>query len=143
VKFDPFSSNEEASVKPEMLFSETHEWVRVEEDGGNKVATIGITAFAVEQLTDLVYVELPEVGRALEAGDEFGVVESVKAVSPLYSPVSGEVVAINDKLPDQLETLSQDPYDAGWIIRVKITDTQPLAKLMDRKAYDKQCAAEG
>jgi glycine cleavage system H protein len=127
----------------DLLFSETHEWVRVSSVAGEKVATIGITAFAVEQLTDLVYMELPEVGRVLQAGEEFGVVESVKAVSPLYSPVAGEVVAVNGKLPDQLETLSRDPYDAGWIIRVKLTDDRSLSKLLDRQAYERQCAAEG
>jgi glycine cleavage system H protein len=126
-----------------MLFSETHEWVRVEVDGGEQVATVGITAFAVEQLTDLVYMELPEVGQLLQAGDEFGVVESVKAVSPLYSPVTGEVIAVNRELPDKLETLSQDPYGAGWIIRVKLSDSGSLAKLLDQEAYDRQCAAEG
>ncbi|MGE0756462.1 MAG: glycine cleavage system protein GcvH [Pirellulaceae bacterium] len=130
-------------VTPDLLFSETHEWVRVETAGGGKIATVGITAFAVEQLTDLVYMELPEVGRKLAAGDEFGVVESVKAVSPLYSPVTGEVVDVNTKLPDHLETLGSDPYQAGWIIRVKISDEQPLSKLLDRQAYDRQCAAEG
>lgn len=130
-------------MKPDLLFSETHEWVRLEDAGGHKVATIGITAFAVQQLTDLVYMELPEVGRVLDAGDEFGVVESVKAVSPLYSPVSGEVVAVNSQLPDHLETLSSDPYEAGWIIRVKVADEQSLAKLLDRQAYERQCAAEG
>jgi glycine cleavage system H protein len=117
--------------------------VRVNTVAGQKVATIGITAFAVEQLTDLVYMELPEVGRTLDAGDEFGVVESVKAVSPLYSPVSGEVVEVNTTLPDHLETLSKDPYDAGWIIRVKLTDERSLSKLLDLKAYERQCAAEG
>jgi glycine cleavage system H protein len=127
----------------DFLFSETHEWVRVQNAAGGKFATIGINAFAVEQLTDLVYMELPEVGRALQAGDEFGVVESVKAVSPLYSPVSGEVVAVNAQLPDQLETLSKDPYEAGWIIRVKLTDEGSLSKLLDRQAYERQCAAEG
>jgi glycine cleavage system H protein len=131
-------------VKPEqLLYSETHEWVRMEKSGNDKVATIGISAFAVQQLTDLVYMELPEVGRKLDAGDEFGVVESVKAVSPLYSPVSGEVIAVNDGLPDRLETLSSDPYDAGWIIKVRVSDEGSLAKLLDQKAYEQQCAEEG
>lgn len=133
-----------APVKPDdLLYSETHEWVRVENVGGGKVATIGISAFAVEQLTDLVYMELPEVGRKLAAGDEFGVVESVKAVSPLYSPVSGEVVAVNERLPDQLETLSKDPYNAGWIIKIKVSDDGSLTKLLDYKAYQRQCSEEG
>jgi glycine cleavage system H protein len=130
-------------VKPEdLLYSETHEWAHVTSDGGKKVATIGISAFAVEQLTDLVYMELPEVGRTLAAGEEFGVVESVKAVSPLYSPVAGEVIAVNTALPDKLETLSADPYNAGWIIKVRLTDEAALSKLQDYPSYQKQCAAE-
>ena len=131
-------------MKPEqLLYSETHEWVHVDKSGGDKIATIGISAFAVEQLTDLVYMELPDVGRRLTAGEEFGVVESVKAVSPLYSPVAGEVVAVNEGLPDNLETLSRDPYQAGWIIKVKVTDDASLSKLLDHAAYQKQCSEEG
>ena len=131
-------------MKPEqLLYSETHEWVRLDKSGNEKVATIGISAFAVHQLTDLVYMELPEIGRKLEAGDECGVVESVKAVSPLYSPVSGEVMAVNDGLPDRLETLSSDPYDAGWIIKLRLADEASLTKLLDHKAYERQCAEEG
>jgi len=126
-----------------LLYSESHEWVRVAEEAGAKVATIGISAFAVELLTDLVYMELPEVGRQLSAGDEFGEVESVKAVSPLYSPVDGEVIAVNSELPDRLETLGEDPYGAGWIIKVKLTDESGLARLMDYAAYQRQCAEEG
>lgn len=130
--------------KPEeLLYSETHEWIRVEQVDGGKVATVGISAFAIEQLTDLVYMELPEVGRSVTAGSEFGEVESVKAVSPLYSPVDGEVVAVNSELPDRLETLGQDPYGAGWLIRVRLSDEQALAKLMNFATYQKQCADEG
>ncbi|HUS38079.1 MAG TPA: glycine cleavage system protein GcvH [Pirellulales bacterium] len=131
-------------MKPEdLLYAETHEWVYVEEQGGRKIATVGISAFAVEQLTDLVYMELPEVGAEVSAGGEFGEVESVKAVSPLYSPVSGEVVEVNSSLPDSLETLNADPYGAGWVVKVQIGDDADLAKLMDYAAYQKQCAEEG
>ena len=131
-------------AKPEdLLYSETHEWIRVEEEGGQKFVTLGITAFAVEQLTDLVYMELPEVGREVKAGTELGEVESVKAVSPLYSPVDGEVIAVNSELPDKLETLGEDPYDAGWLVKLRISDDSALAKLMDFTAYQKQCAEEG
>lgn len=108
-----------------------------------KVATVGISAFAVEQLTDLVYMELPSVGTPVEAGSEFGEVESVKAVSPLYSPVTGEIIDVNSGLPDSLETLNSDPYNAGWILKVKITDESSLGKLLDYAAYQKQCAEEG
>ena len=127
----------------ELLFAKTHEWAKVENENGAKVATVGISAFAVEQLTDLVYMELPSVGTPVEAGREFGEVESVKAVSPLYSPVTGEIIAVNSSLPDSLETLNADPYGAGWIIKVKLTDEGSLAKLLDYTAYQKQCAEEG
>lgn len=127
----------------ELLYAETHEWAKVAEESGAKVATVGISAFAVEQLTDLVYMELPSVGTPVEAGREFGEVESVKAVSPLYSPVTGEIIDVNASLPDNLETLNADPYDAGWIIKVKLTDESSLAKLLDYAAYQKQCAEEG
>ena len=126
-----------------LLYAESHEWVDVAEDGGDKIATIGISAFAIEQLNDLVYMELPEVGKGLEAGDEFGEVESVKAVSPLYSPVAGEVVDVHSDLPDQLEQINDDPYEFGWIIKVKISDVSSLDSLMDHEAYTKQCAEAG
>ena len=127
-------------MNPEdLLYSDTHEWVRLEEEEGQRVATIGMTAFAVEQLTDLVYLELPEVGRDVAAGSEFGEVESVKAVSPLYCPVDGEVVAVNRELPDKLEVLSDDPYQAGWIVKVRLRDETSLAKLMDYAAYRNAC----
>ena len=132
-------------MKPEDLaYNKSHEWVHVAEQGGVKVATLGISAFAVEQLVDLVYLELPEVGRQLEAGDSCGEIESVKAVSDLYSPVAGEVIEVNAALPDSLETLSNDPYGAGWMVKIKITDDAGLQELMDHQAYQKQCAeAEG
>jgi len=131
-------------VKPEdLLFSETHEWVHIEDEGSVKVATIGISAFAVEQLTDLVFMELPPVGKFVAAGEELGEVESVKAVSPLYSPVDGEIIDVNRELPDRLETLNQDPYEGGWIVKVRLTDETALSKLMDYAAYRKQCAEAG
>jgi glycine cleavage system H protein len=134
----------ESKVTPdELLFAETHEWAKVDDENGAKVATVGISAFAVEQLTDLVYMELPSVGMPVEAGREFGEVESVKAVSPLYSPVTGDIIAVNSSLPDSLETLNADPYNAGWILKVRITDERSLAKLLDYAAYQKQCAEEG
>lgn len=126
-----------------LLYAESHEWVRVAEEGGQKIAIIGISAFAVQQLTDLVFMQLPAVGTEVAAGKEFGEVESVKAVSPLYSPVSGKIVAVNDQLPAQLETLSSDPYGQGWMIKVAMSNASELSKLLDQAAYDKQCAAEG
>ncbi len=129
-------------MKPEeLLYAETHEWVSVTSDGVRQVGTIGITAFAIEQLTDLVHMVLPKVGSKVQAGKEFGEVESVKAVSSLYSPVSGEIVAINDKLPGHLEKLGDDPYQMGWMIKVALSDEGELKKLLDHAAYQKQCAA--
>lgn len=129
-------------MQPEkLLYAATHEWVQVEEDGDT--ATIGISAFAVEQLTDLVYIELPKVGSAVTAGESFGEIESVKAVSDLYSPVTGEVVEVNADLVDALETFSSDPYGKGWIAKIKIQDKSALSNLLDHDAYQKQCAEEG
>lgn len=131
-------------MKPEeLLYAETHEWVHVNEAGSDKVATIGISSFAVEQLTDLVFMELPDVGTAVTAGNEFGEVESVKAVSPLYSPVDGEIVEVNATLPDNLDILGTDPYEAGWIAKVKLSSEDALGNLMDYTTYQKQCAEAG
>lgn len=130
-------------MKPEsLLFAKTHEWVAVTNDGGQKIATIGLSAFAVEALTDLVFIELPKVGRQVKAEESFCEVESVKAVSDVYAPVAGEVIAANDALADNLDTLSQDPYGEGWVARIKISDDAGLQKLMDYAAYQKQCAEE-
>jgi glycine cleavage system H protein len=130
-------------VNPEsLLYAATHEWVHVQEDGDHKVATLGISAFAVEQLTDLVFLDLPEVGRAVVAGEELCEVESVKAVSHVYSPVKGEVIEVNEGLPDRLEVLNEDPYEAGWIARIRLSDEAALEDLMDHAAYQKQCEEE-
>lgn len=130
-------------MKPEeLLYAETHEWLAVSTEAGRKVGTIGISAFAIEQLTDLVHMVLPKVGTKATAGKEFGEVESVKAVSSLYSPVSGEIIAVNDQLPGRLERLGDDPYTTGWMIKVAISDEGDLQKLMDFAAYQKQCASE-
>ncbi|MCC6125708.1 MAG: glycine cleavage system protein GcvH [Pirellulales bacterium] len=126
-----------------LLYAKTHEWVKIESDpAGGKIAVVGITAFALELLTDLVYVALPEVGRKVEAGQSFGEIESVKAVSDLNSPVTGEVVAVNADLPGKLESLPKDPYGKGWFIKVKIADESTIAQLLDAAAYDKQCSEE-
>jgi glycine cleavage system H protein len=128
-------------VTPEkLLYTKTHEWVRVEQGpAGTKIATVGITAFAIEALTDLVFIELPAAGREVQAGKPFGEVESVKAVSDLYSPVSGEIVEVNRAVPDNLELLSKDPFGDGWLIKVKLSGESSLAGLMDYAAYQKQC----
>ena len=130
-------------MKPEtLLFAKTHEWVAVASEGGQKIATVGLTEFAVQALTDLVFIELPKVGRQVKAGESFCEVESVKAVSDVYAPVAGEVTAVNESLPDNLETLSRDPYGNGWIARIKMSDDAALANLMDYAAYQRQIAEE-
>ena len=117
---------------PEGLkYSKEHEWVLVE---GN-TATIGITEFAQEELGDIVYVELPEVGEKVVKDDPFGAVESVKAVSDVYAPVGGTVLEVNDVLPDNPETINDDPYGDGWMIRVEMTDEEDLKDLMTAEEY--------
>jgi len=129
------------SRKPaDLLYAKSHEWADVSTEGDDQIATVGISTFAIEQLTDLVYMDLPTVGKKVTAGDEFGEVESVKAVSPLYSPVSGEIVAVHSDLPNKLDDLKEDPYDFGWIIKVKISDSSSLSQLLDHANYVKQCS---
>jgi glycine cleavage system H protein len=133
----------ELKVNPDkLLFAKTHEWVAVVDEGGQKTGTVGLTKFAVEALTDLVFIELPKVGRQVKAQESFCEVESVKAVSDVYAPVAGEVIAVNESLPDNLEKLSEDPYGEGWIARIRISDESGLKNFMDHAAYQKQCAEE-
>ncbi|HAA49258.1 MAG TPA: glycine cleavage system protein H, partial [Planctomycetaceae bacterium] len=103
----------------------------------------GITDFAVEALTDLVYVELPELGRTLNAGEIFGEVESVKAVSDLYAPIAGEVIEINSELPDDLDALSEDPFGRGWMIKLTVTDDSAADALLDEPGYQAHCQSAG
>ena len=119
-------------------YSDSHEWVRVEGD----VAVIGITDFAVEQLSDLVYIELPEVGREVAQGDPFGEIESVKAVSDLVTPVSGEITEVNENLSANLELLQESPFQDGWITKVKMREPGELDKLMSLEEYEKQLETE-
>ena len=114
-----------------VYYTEEHEWIRVDGDQ----ATVGITDFAQGQLGDIVFVELPEEGATLEAGDSFGTVESVKAVSDLYSPVGGEVVEVNEALNDNPEKINEDPYGDGWICLIEPTDGAELDGLLDGAAY--------
>ena len=115
-----------------MRFTKDHEWI--DESGG--VATMGITAYAAGQLGDVVFVELPLVGKSVKAGDAVAVVESVKAASDVYAPVSGEVVAVNDTLPDAPDTVNAEPETDGWFIKFKLADPAELESLMDRAAYE-------
>lgn len=119
------------SYPDDLRYSKEHEWVRVE---GSR-ATIGITSFAADELGDIVFVELPETGAALQQFATFGVVESVKAVSDLYAPISGAVTEINEALRDTPELLNSDPFGEGWIARVDLADTSELDALMDAGAY--------
>ena len=120
-----------------LYYSESHDWVKVE---GN-VAIIGITDFAQHAMGDLSYVDMPEVDDELEKGEEFGAVESVKAASDLYSPVSGTVIEINEELEDAPELLNQDAF-ANWIVKVEMSDPSELETLMDAAAYEAMCANE-
>lgn len=127
----------------DLRYTKSHEWVRFETDAaGKKIAVVGITDFALQALTDLVFIELPQSGRAVKAGEPFGEVESVKAVSDLYSPVNGEVLEANTELTGNLEPLGKDPYGAGWLVKIAMSDESGVASLMDEAAYRKQCEQE-
>ncbi len=127
----------------QLLYTKSNEWVWVETDSsGAKIATMGLSAFAIEALTDLVFLDLPEVGRQLKAGEPLGEIESVKAVSDLMSPVDGEVVEVNTALADNLENIGDDPYETGWLVKIKFTDESGLSNLLDYAAYQKQCEEE-
>ncbi|MFM7207342.1 MAG: glycine cleavage system protein GcvH [Planctomycetaceae bacterium] len=117
----------------ELKFAKSHEWIRTDADG---LATVGISQHAVEALTDLVFMQLPAVGARVKAGESLGEIESVKAVSDIYAPVSGEVVEVNAALPGQLDTLGADPYGAGWLVRIRPDDPAEMAGLLDQAAYD-------
>ena len=126
-----------------LLYATTHEWVHVDAEAGEaKIATVGISSFAIEALTDLVFIELPQVGTEVKAGESFGEVESVKAVSDLYSPVDGEVIEANHSLADALDKLSEDPYGKGWLIKVRLSNESALGELMDHATYQQRCAEE-
>jgi glycine cleavage system H protein len=119
-------------------FTKDHEWLAVEGDRGR----VGITDYAQKQLGDVVFLELPELGRKLAAGERFGTVESVKAVSELYAPLAGEVVEVNTPLADKPETINQDPHGAAWMIVVKLADPAQAGSLLDAAAYEALVATE-
>lgn len=136
------------TLPPGLLFAKTHEWARLEttpagEIAVGQIATVGITQFAVEALTDLVFLQLPKVGKTVTAGQPFGEIESVKAVSDLYAPVTGEIIEVNTQLPEHLETLNTDPYQKGWIAKIRVTEAASSKGLMAAEAYERQCAEEG
>jgi glycine cleavage system H protein len=128
-----------SEIPLELKYTKSHEWVRNEDDG---TVTIGITDHAQQLLGDLVFVELPEVGTEMAAEDAACVVESVKAASDVYMPISGEVVAVNENLADAPETINDSPYDDGWLIRVKLSNPDELEDLMDSDSYDAEIAED-
>jgi glycine cleavage system H protein len=118
-------------IPKDLKYAKSHEWVRVE---GNR-ATVGITHHAQEQLTDIVFVELPEVGRGVAQGGECAVIESTKVAADLYAPVSGKIAAVNDALPDNPGAINQDPFGEGWILKIEMSDPAELDGLLDAAAY--------
>jgi glycine cleavage system H protein len=119
-----------------LSYVSSHEWIRNEGDG---TVTIGVTDFAQEQLGDVVFVELPEVGSELVSEDEFGVIESVKAASDLFAPVSGEVIAVNERLDDDPELVNSDPYGEAWLLQIRLSHPEELEHLLDADAYSELC----
>ncbi len=128
------------SIPSNYLFAPSHEWVL---DNGDGTVTVGISDHAQELLGDVVFVELPEEGREVEAGEEFSLVESVKAASDIYAPISGEVVAVNEELEDAPETVNESPFGDGWIVKIKVADAAELEKLLNAEAYEATIAEEG
>lgn len=128
-----------SEIPPDLKYIETHQWVRVADDG---TATVGITDFAQEQLGDVVYIGLPDVGVTVNGGEEAGVAESVKSASDVFSPVTGEVIEINESLEEEPEKVNEDPYGDGWLFRVSLADRGELEGLMDAEAYAGQVASE-
>ncbi|ATG16650.1 TPA: glycine cleavage system protein GcvH [Providencia alcalifaciens] len=128
-----------SNAPKELRYTREHEWLR---DEGNGEFTVGITEHAQETLGDMVFVDLPNVGDVVSAGDDCAVVESVKAASDIYAPISGEIIAVNDALSDSPELVNESPYQEGWIFRIKMTDDSQLADLIDAQGYLSMIAAE-
>ncbi len=122
----------------DLRYTKSHEWVRLEGD----VAVVGITDYAVEQLGDLAFVDLPEEGTTLAAGDSFGEIESTKTVATLYAPVAGEVVGVNSELEDNLQVISESPFDEGWMVRIALAPGATTKGLLTAKEYEKHIASE-
>ncbi|NKB34566.1 MAG: glycine cleavage system protein GcvH [Pseudomonadales bacterium] len=128
-----------SSIPDDLKYASTHEWIRVNDDG---TATVGISDHAQDALGDIVFVELPEPGSTINAKDEVAVVESVKAASDIYSPVSGQVIGVNEALVDAPETVNSSPYENGWFYKMKISDSAELDELLDADAYSDHCEDE-
>lgn len=128
-----------SNIPDELKYSSTHEWIRIDDEG---IATIGISDHAQDALGDIVFVELPEAGTTVNARDEVAVVESVKAASDIYSPVSGEITAVNEALVDTPETVNASPYENGWFFKLRVSNEAELDDLMDAEAYSEHCEAD-
>ena len=126
------------AIPQELFYAKTHEWVSLSEG----VATVGITDFAQSQLSDLTFVELPDLGTEFEAGDEAAVVESVKAAADVYAPVAGEVVEVNSELEDAPELINQDAFGAGWLFKLKMADESDVDTMMDADSYEELCPTD-
>ncbi|TMP29275.1 glycine cleavage system protein H [Pseudoalteromonas rubra] len=122
-----------SNIPSELKYATSHEWVRAEDDG---TFTVGITEHAQELLGDMVFVDLPDVGDEVDAGDDCAVAESVKAASDIYAPIGGEIVAINEELEDSPESVNNDPYGDGWLFRIKASDASELENLLDAEGYE-------
>lgn len=129
-----------SSVPANLKYTASHEWIL---DNGDGTVTIGITDHAQELLGDVVFVEVPEVGRAVNKGEEFSLVESVKAASDIYSPVTGEVVAVNEALEDAPETINESAFEDGWIAKIKLSDASELDDMLDAATYEANVGEEG
>ncbi len=123
------------SIPQDLFYEKTHEWLRIDDH----TATVGITDFAQNQLSDLTFVELPEVGKEFEAGDEVAVLESVKAASDIYAPVAGKIVAVNSELEDKPELINEKPYDEGWLFKIEFKKEEDIDNLLSAEEYEDLC----
>lgn len=121
------------NIPSDLKYTKDHEWVKIDGD----VATVGVTDYAQGELGDVVYIDLPEIGDAVEKDDSFGTIEAVKAVADLFSPVSGDIEARNETLQDEPETINKDPYGEGWMVKIKMSDSAQLSELMNAAEYEK------
>jgi len=127
------------AIPNDLYYAKTHEWLKIDEN----IATVGITDFAQNQLSDITFVELPDVGREVEAGDEVAVVESVKAASDIYSPVAGTIVEVNGDLEDSPDMINASPYDAGWLFKIELRKEEDVDNLMSAEEYAEVCNDDG
>ena len=127
------------NIPADLKYTKNDEWIRVTGDEGE----VGITDYAQDHLSDIVYVELPETGRQVQAGDPLGTIESVKAAADVYAPVGGTIIAVNEALPDSPDSVNKEPYGNGWMVRLRLSDPKALDMLMDAAAYQRYCDERG